>query len=70
MGTGGPFPRAKLGRDVTLTTHPHLVPRSGMSRSYTPLPSSTYVAYSGTALALLLYFVKTYFAVRDLIKEM
>jgi hypothetical protein len=34
MGTGGPVPGAKRGRDVTLSTHPHLVPRSGMSRSY------------------------------------
>jgi hypothetical protein len=29
MGTGGPFPGGKKrGRGVTLTTHPHLVPRS------------------------------------------
>jgi hypothetical protein len=35
MRTGGPFPGAKCGRGVTLTTHPHLVPRSVMSRSYT-----------------------------------
>jgi len=34
MGTGGPFPGVKRGRGVTLTSHPHLVPRSGM-RSYT-----------------------------------
>jgi hypothetical protein len=27
MGTGGPFPGVKRGRGVTLTTHPHLVPR-------------------------------------------
>jgi hypothetical protein len=27
VGTGGPFPGAKRGRGVTLTTHPHLVPR-------------------------------------------
>jgi hypothetical protein len=38
MGTGGPFPGAKRGRGVTLTTHPHLVPRSRMSRSYTSSP--------------------------------
>jgi hypothetical protein len=31
-------PRIKRGRDVTLTTHPHLVPRSRMSRSYTSSP--------------------------------
>jgi hypothetical protein len=38
MGTGGPFPgdKARPGRD---TDHsPHLVPRSRMSRSYTPFP--------------------------------
>jgi hypothetical protein len=38
MSTGGPFPGAKRGRGVTLTTHPHLVPRSLMSRSYTSSP--------------------------------
>jgi hypothetical protein len=35
MGTGGRFPGAKRGRGVTLTTHPHLKPRSRMNRSYT-----------------------------------
>jgi hypothetical protein len=40
MGTGGPFPGAKRGRGVTLTTHPYLVPRSRMSRSYTSSPPS------------------------------
>jgi hypothetical protein len=38
MGTGGPFPAAKHGRGVTLTTHPYLLPRSWMSRSYTSSP--------------------------------
>jgi hypothetical protein len=38
MGTGGPFPGVKCGRGVMLTTHPHLVPRSWMSRSYTASP--------------------------------
>jgi hypothetical protein len=38
MGTGGPFPGAKRGRGVTLTTHTHLVPKSRMSRSYTSSP--------------------------------
>jgi hypothetical protein len=41
----------KRGRGVTLTTHPHLVPMSRMSRSYTSSPPSAYVACSGTALA-------------------
>jgi hypothetical protein len=31
MGTGGPFPGAKRGRGVTLTTHCHPVPKSRMS---------------------------------------
>jgi hypothetical protein len=38
MGTGGPFPGEKRGRGVTLSTHLHLVPRSGMSRSYISCP--------------------------------
>jgi hypothetical protein len=38
MGTRGPFPGAKHSRGVTLTTHPNLLPRSRMSRSYTPHP--------------------------------
>jgi hypothetical protein len=33
-------PRVKRGRDVTLTTHPRLVPRLRMSRSYTSSPPS------------------------------
>jgi hypothetical protein len=31
-------PGVKRGRDVMLTTHPHLVPRLRMSRSYTSSP--------------------------------
>jgi hypothetical protein len=50
MGTGGPFSGVKRGRGVTLTTHTHLVPRSWMSRSYTPLPPSASMACNGTAL--------------------
>jgi hypothetical protein len=50
MGTGGLFPGEKSGRGVTLTTHPHLVRRSGMSRSYTSSPLCASVACSGTAL--------------------
>jgi hypothetical protein len=53
MGTGGPFPGAKRGRGVTLTTHPHLVPKSRMSRSYTSSLLAT-MACSGTALLCLL----------------
>jgi hypothetical protein len=46
-------PGLKRGRGVTLTTHPHLVPRSIISRSYTSSPPSSSMACSGTAL---LYF--------------
>jgi hypothetical protein len=42
----------KRGWGVTLTTHPHLVPRSWMSRSYTPLSPSASMACSGTAFLL------------------
>jgi hypothetical protein len=38
MGTGGPFPGIKHGQGLTLTTHPLLVPRSQMSRSYISSP--------------------------------
>jgi hypothetical protein len=48
VGTGGPIPGAKRGRGVTLTTHPHLVPRSSMSRSYTSSPPSASVTCRGT----------------------
>jgi hypothetical protein len=44
-------PGLKRGRGATLTTHPHLVPRSRMSRSHvSPLHPSAIVACSGTAL--------------------
>jgi hypothetical protein len=33
-------PGVKRDRSVTLTTHPHLMPRSRMSRSYTSLPAA------------------------------
>jgi hypothetical protein len=42
-------PGLKRGLGVTLTTHPHLVPRSSMSRSYTSSPPSTFMECSGTA---------------------
>jgi hypothetical protein len=41
-------PGVKRGRGVTLTTHPHLVPRSRMSRSYISSPPGAPVACSGT----------------------
>jgi hypothetical protein len=50
MSTGGPFPGAKRGRGVTLTTHPHPVPRSRMSRNYISSPPNDTMACSRTAL--------------------
>jgi hypothetical protein len=38
MGTGGHFPGVKRGQGVTPTTHPLLVPRLRMSRSYISSP--------------------------------
>jgi hypothetical protein len=46
-------PGLKRGRGVTLITHPYLVPRSRMSRSYTPLPPSAFMVCSGTAAAII-----------------
>jgi hypothetical protein len=45
-------PGVKRGRGVTLTSHPHLVLRSRMSRSYilSPLPPSDSMACSETAI--------------------
>jgi hypothetical protein len=45
-------PGLKRGRGVTLITHPYLVPRSRMIRSYISSPPSAFMACSGTALAL------------------
>jgi hypothetical protein len=42
MGTGSPFPGAKRGWGVTLTTHPHLVPRSKTSMRYTSSPPKSH----------------------------
>jgi hypothetical protein len=50
LGTGDPFPGVKSVWGVTLTTHPNLVYRSRMSRSYTPLPLGAYMAFVGQLL--------------------
>jgi hypothetical protein len=44
-------PGLRRGRGVMLTTHPHLVPRSRMSKRYTRLPLSAFMACGGTALS-------------------
>jgi hypothetical protein len=55
--TGVPSLGVKRGRGVTLTTHPHLVPRSRMSRSYTFSPPSAFMACRGTALLFTFYWI-------------
>jgi hypothetical protein len=52
MGTGVLSPGVKRGRGVMLITHPHLVPRLSMSRSYASSPPCASMACSGTALLL------------------
>jgi hypothetical protein len=54
VGRGSFLRGLKRGWNVTLTTHPHLVPKSRKSRSYTSSPPSASVVCSGTALALAL----------------
>jgi hypothetical protein len=58
MGTGGLSLGVKRGRGVTLTTHPHLVPRSRMSRSYTSTAPKRLQRVAG--LLYLLQCVKPY----------
>jgi hypothetical protein len=53
MGTGG---KMRPGRDADHS--PHLVSRSRMSRSYTPLLSSASLVCSGTALPFFIYFIE------------
>jgi hypothetical protein len=48
-------PEVKQSWGMMLTTHPHLVPRSKMSRSCTSSLSSTSVACHGTALLYTSY---------------
>jgi hypothetical protein len=55
MGTGGSFSGVNRGQGVMLTTHPHLVLRSIMSRSYTSTPPSADMTCSGIYLALAIH---------------
>jgi hypothetical protein len=57
MGPGGPFPVVKCSWGMTLTTHPHLVLRPRMSRSYTSSPQA--LACSGTAILLQQIWIHT-----------
>jgi hypothetical protein len=53
MDTAGPFLGVKHGGGMALTTQPHLVLRSRMSRSYTSSPPWWYMVLAGQ---LCLYF--------------
>jgi hypothetical protein len=55
MGTGGSFTGAKRGRGVTLTAHPHLVPRSRMGRSCTFFPPKRHHGVKRDCFAFLEY---------------
>jgi hypothetical protein len=63
MGTGGPFAggKARPGRDAT--THPHLVPRSRMSRNYTYLPLRLHRCVVGLLCLSKSPFMSTYFLI-------
>jgi hypothetical protein len=58
MGTGGPFQGVNRGRGVTLTTHPHLVSRSRMSRSYTSFPPSRLHGLQRDSFTLLFALIR------------
>jgi hypothetical protein len=64
MGTGVLSLGVKRGRGVTLTTHPHLVPRLRMIRSYTSFPPCASVACSGTTLPFFILFGTAFFLLR------
>jgi hypothetical protein len=69
MGTGGPFPGAKRGRGVTMSTHTDLVPRSRTSRSYTssPPPPNATKECSRTAFVFYIVYIVTHsgYSIRD-----
>jgi hypothetical protein len=48
----------KHGRGVMLTTHPHLVPRLSMSRSYTSSPPCASMECSGTVFFFFFYLYR------------
>jgi hypothetical protein len=58
---GDPFSGIKCGWGMMLTTYPHLVLRSRMSRNYTS--SSSWSLHGGSGTALLFFFYKVKFSV-------
>jgi hypothetical protein len=63
MSTAAPLPGVKRGRGVTLTTNPHLVPRSWMSRTYTYSHLVACMAVAGQLYCLLRFTYKLWIAV-------
>jgi hypothetical protein len=59
MGTRGHFPEVYRGRGMMLTIHPHLLPWSRMSKSYTSSPLSACMVCSWIALLFLTYYSNT-----------
>jgi len=45
MGISGSFPGGQRSRVVTLTTHLHLTPRSGMRGAIHPFPQYAFMAW-------------------------
>jgi hypothetical protein len=57
----GVLSRCKAWRGVTLTTHPHLVPRSRMNRGYTSSPLGACMAVTGQLYWTVLTICNTEF---------
>jgi hypothetical protein len=60
MGTGVLNPWVNHSRGVKLTTHPHLVPRSWMSRSYISSPPRLYTGVLGLLYLQQIYLMDTH----------
>jgi hypothetical protein len=59
MGTRVLFPGVKHGRGMMLTTHPRLVPRLRMSRSYTSSPPGAFMHVTGHLYLFLLFRIRS-----------
>jgi hypothetical protein len=57
-------PGVKRGRGMMLTTHPHLVPRLSMSRTYTPLPHAPQWRVAGHLFIFFLHFTQKFHLIR------
>jgi hypothetical protein len=62
------IPGVKRGRGVSLTTHPHLVPRLSMGRSYTSSP--TMCLHGMERDSLLFYYVTGIYKIRAYVSSL